>query len=374
MTTMQALTTALSARVPTVLWGAPGSGKTSAIRSMAEVSTLPLEVVIASIREPSDFAGLPVVTDEGSVRFAPPLWARRLAEAGHGLLFLDELSTAPPAVQAALLRVVLERTVGDLELPAGVTIVAAANPPDQAADGWELSGPLSNRFCHLDWSLDVKAWSNGMLGGFERAEVAELDPAVVETAAIAHRARIGGFLVAHATLLSAPPGDAVSAGRAWPSPRTWTMAATLLAAAELVGVDRTTTSMLVAGAVGPGAAREYLAWVEEASLPDPEEALADPESFVLPERGDRAYAALSAIVAAVRTDPTPERWASAWRAIAVGVDAGRADLAVAVMRPLIEIRPGGALPPRSALATVTPVLRDAGLLDRLMSPDGSSDR
>jgi len=54
------------------------------------------------------------------VRFAPPSWALRLAEAGHGLLFLDELSTAPPAVQAALLRVVLERAVGDLMLPDAV--------------------------------------------------------------------------------------------------------------------------------------------------------------------------------------------------------------------------------------------------------------
>ena len=73
------------------------------------------------------------------MRCAPGLgW--RLAEAGRGLLFLDELSTAPPAVQAALLRVVLERVVGDLTLPDEVAVVAAANPPDQAADGWDLSG------------------------------------------------------------------------------------------------------------------------------------------------------------------------------------------------------------------------------------------
>jgi MoxR-like ATPase len=68
-------------------------------------------------------------------------WARRLTDAGHGLLFLDELTTAPPAVQAAMLRVVLERAVGDVELPASVRIVAAANPAEQAADGWELTAP-----------------------------------------------------------------------------------------------------------------------------------------------------------------------------------------------------------------------------------------
>src|SRR6201997_3904781 len=146
----EALGVAVAARVPVLLWGAPGTGKTSAIRAMAEAMNLPCETVIASIREPSDFAGLPVITD-GTVHFAPPRWAQRLAAAGTGILFLDELSTAPPAVQAALLRVVLERTVGDLTLPDDVAVVAAANPPEQAADGWDLSAPLANRLCPPAW-------------------------------------------------------------------------------------------------------------------------------------------------------------------------------------------------------------------------------
>src|SRR5262245_60548056 len=97
---------AVAARVPVLLWSAPGTGKTSAIRALADAMEWPCEVVIASIREPSDFAGLPVVAGAdhaaASVHFAPPLWARRLAEQRRGLLFLDEISTAPPAVQAAL--------------------------------------------------------------------------------------------------------------------------------------------------------------------------------------------------------------------------------------------------------------------------------
>ena len=160
---VEALGVAVAARVPVLLWGAPGTGKTSAIRAMAEAMGLPCETVIASIREPSDFAGLPIVAGD-SVRFAPPMWARRLADAGHGLLFLDELSTAPPAVQAALLRVVLERAVGDLILPDQVAVVAAANPPEQAADGWDLSAPLANRLCHLTWHTDPRAVADGLAG------------------------------------------------------------------------------------------------------------------------------------------------------------------------------------------------------------------
>jgi MoxR-like ATPase len=151
---VEALGVAVAARVPVLLWGAPGTGKTSAIRAMAGAMDLPCETVIASIREPSDFAGLPIVVG-GEVRFAPPAWARRLAEAGRGVLFLDELSTAPPAVQAALLRVVLERAVGDLTLPDEVAVVAAANPPEQAADGWDRCCPTGGRrrrSCPAAWS------------------------------------------------------------------------------------------------------------------------------------------------------------------------------------------------------------------------------
>src|SRR3954465_13039585 len=172
-TATAALGTAAAARVPVLLWGAPGTGKTSAIRAMAAAAGWPCETVIASIREPSDFAGLPIVRD-GGVDLAPPRWAVRLAASGRGVVFFDEVSTAPPAVQAALLRVVLERTVGDLELPDGVTVVAAANPPEQAAGGGELSPPLANRFCHLDWPLDARALADGFSGGWTAPVAPEL--------------------------------------------------------------------------------------------------------------------------------------------------------------------------------------------------------
>ena len=171
-----ALGLAMAARVPALLWGAPGTGKSSVVRAVAQGLGWPCQVVIASIREPSDFAGLPVVSGSG-VRFAPPTWATDLAAAGHGVLFLDEISTAPPAVQAALLRVVLERTVGDLRLPDDVVVVAAANPPEQAADGWDLSAPLANRFCHLDWSIDAVEVAEGFTVGFTVATPPQPGPA-----------------------------------------------------------------------------------------------------------------------------------------------------------------------------------------------------
>src|SRR4051812_49613488 len=106
-TVAEALGLALTARVPVLLWGAPGTGKTSVVRALAGAAGWPCETVIASLREPSDFAGLPVVTPSANgsgpaVVLAPPRWAERLVAAGTGLLFFDEISTAPPAGQAAL--------------------------------------------------------------------------------------------------------------------------------------------------------------------------------------------------------------------------------------------------------------------------------
>src|SRR3954463_7806584 len=215
-TATAALGTAVAARVPVLLWGAPGTGKTSAVRALAAARGWACETVIASIREPSDFAGLPIVVD-GGVRFAPPTWARRLAEGGPSVLFLDEISTAPPAVQPALLRVVLERGVGDLDLPAEVAVVAAANPPEQAADGWDLSAPLANRLCHLAWQTEPRAVADGLAGGWS-APVVPVLPEGWQAEEILARGLVAAFLHVRPGLACAPPSDATAAGRGWAAP------------------------------------------------------------------------------------------------------------------------------------------------------------
>ena len=355
---VEALGVAVAARVPVLLWGAPGTGKTSAIRAMAQIMGLPCETVIASIREPSDFAGLPIVVGD-EVRFAPPAWARRLAEAGHGLLFLDELSTAPPAVQAALLRVVLERAVGDLMLPDAVAVVAAANPPELAADGWDLSAPLANRLCHLAWDIDPRAVADGLAGGWAPPAVPALPPGWAAEVGLA-LALVAAFLHVRPALACAPPSDAASSGRGWPSPRTWEMAARLWAASGAAGAGEEARSALVRGAVGDGAGIEFLAWLIEMDLPDPEAVLADPSSFVLPARGDRAYAAVAAVAAVVAASPTPQRWTAGWQVLGKAA-ATAPDVAAVAARVLARCRPDG-VPLPAEVHLFAPVLRDAGLL------------
>ncbi|SDW41116.1 MoxR-like ATPase [Amycolatopsis xylanica] len=338
---LEALTLAVSADLPVLLWGEPGIGKTAALNQLAEAVELPLTTVIASVHEPSDFAGLPVVGDDPAVQgvpMAPPDWAVRLVRAGRGLLFLDELSTAPPAVQAALLRVVLERRVGALRLPPGVRIVAAANPRSSAADGWELSPPLANRFVHLHWTYDHDVVVRGLGGTWPKAELPRLNRARLPEAVTFARRAVCGLLAARPGLVHQLPKSEARRGGAWPSPRSWEMTLRLVAFATAADASRDVLSMLVRGTVGDGPGLELLASMDRMDLPDPETLLADPASAVLPERGDLRQTVLDGVVEAVRKRPDQDRWNAAWSLLVLALDTGAPDLVVVPAATLAALR------------------------------------
>ncbi|QIS04118.1 AAA domain-containing protein [Nocardia brasiliensis] len=328
---LAALALAVAADLPVLLWGEPGIGKTAALTQLAADLDLPLTTVIASVHEPSDFSGLPIIGDDPAahgVPMAPPDWAVQLVRAGRGLLFLDELSTAPPAVQAALLRLVLERRIGTLRLPPGVRIVAAANPRSCAADGWELSPPLANRFVHLQWTHDHDVVVRGLGGVWPHATLPRLAPArLTEAVAFARRA-VCVLLAARPALVHQLPSSEARRGGPWPSPRSWEMTLRLIAFATAAGSSRDVLSLLVRGTVGDGPGFELLASLDRMDLPDPETLLADPWSAELPERGDLRQAVLDGVVAAVRKRPEQSRWDAAWAILVRALETGAPDLVV----------------------------------------------
>ncbi|BCY12196.1 MoxR family ATPase [Actinoplanes sp. L3-i22] len=340
-TQLEALTLAVAADLPVLLWGEPGIGKTAALNQLAATLDLPLTTVIASVHEPTDFSGLPVIGADPAVHgvpMAPPDWAVRLANSGRGLLFLDELSTAPPAVQAALLRLVLERRVGALTLPPGVRIVAAANPRGSAADGWELSAPLANRFVHLQWTYDHEVVLRGLGGTWPRAALPTLDREKLAEAVAYARRGVTELLTGRPKLVHQLPQSETKRGGPWPSPRTWEMAVRLIAFGNAAGTSREVLSMLVRGVVGDGPGLELLAVLDRVDLPDPEALLADPGAAVLPERGDLRQAVLEAIVEAVRRNADRKRWEAAWTLLVKALDGGAPDLVVVPAGNLADLR------------------------------------
>ncbi|MFG3621193.1 AAA family ATPase [Nocardia sp. NPDC047654] len=340
-TQLEALALAVAADLPVLLWGEPGIGKTAALTQLATDLDLPLTTVIASVHEPSDFSGLPVIGNdpaEQGVPMAPPDWAVRLVRAGRGLLFLDELSTAPPAVQAALLRLVLERRIGAVQLPPGVRIVAAANPRSSAADGWELSPPLANRFVHLQWVHDHDVVVRGLGGTWPHATLPQLAPERLSEAVAFARRAVCTLLAARPALVHQIPSTDTRRGGPWPSPRSWEMTLWLIAFATAAGSSRDVLSLLVRGTVGDGPGFELLAGLDRMDLPDPEALLADPAGAALPERGDLRQAVLDGVVAAVRKRPEKSRWDAAWALLVKASATGAPDLIVVPATTLATLR------------------------------------
>lgn len=217
-------------------------------------------------------------------------------------------------------------------------MVAAANPPSSAADGWHLSPPLANRFVHLQWTHDPRTVARGLAGTWPAVPLPLIDPARVPSAVARARGVVSGFLTARPGLAHHLPGDAESRGRAWPSPRTWEMAMRLLAVGYAAGSDQKAVAAAVVGAVGDGAGLELLAYLEQLDLPDPDRVLANPEAFALPKRGDRQLAFLTAVVSAVQSDLTRRRWEAGWTVLAKAVDAGVPDVAARAAADLAALR------------------------------------
>jgi hypothetical protein len=355
-TTVTAIDACGRAKVPTLLLSDPGMGKSSLVRGLAAASGVICETVLGSIREPADIAGLPVVRDSGVV-LEPPAWASRLAEARAGFLFLDEITTCPPAVQAAMLAVALDRTVGDLRLPGDVVIVGGANPPDRAADGWEIAAPLANRFCHLPFEPSVTEWLDGITTGWRTAPASRAIAA--EPARIAaQRAAVAGFIYTRPDLLHAYPETGAGAGAAWPSRRTWQMTADSLA--HVRDDDTAAGQAIIFGLVGEGAGIEYLTWRKTAGLPDPEQVIADPAIVDWSARPDIVWAVLSGVVAWAASRRTVDAWRDAWGPLVYAAEHGAEDVAAAAARTLGRSRPARAAIP-AAVRRFRPILVAAGL-------------
>lgn len=361
--TITALGTALIARVPVLLWGPPGQGKTSVIESLGDDLGLHVETVIASLHEPADFAGLPMLDPaNGSTRLLPPAWARRVAGTDQpSVVFYDEISTTPPATQAALLRPILTGWVGDLRLPPDTCSVAAANPPEIAADGWDLAPPLANRFVHLDWSLPADVVSNGFTSGWPRVPLPAVDPDLVEQRTVAAKTLVGTFLRARPELVTRMPASSEESGRAFPTPRSWEMGARLHGAATAAGFSDAVILLLLNGSVGVAAAAEFLEFVRRLDLPDPEHLLKDPSGYEVPlRRADQVFATAAAVYTAMTTDPAPDRWLACGTILAKIADAGLADIAYLHARRWADpaTRPPGCQPTADQARALMPILTE----------------
>lgn len=259
-------------RLPLMLWGPPGVGKSARIRQLAQtLGTHLIELRLAQLSAP-DLRGSARI-EAGHTRWYPPACLPGPNASAEGILLLDELTTATPGVRVAAYQLILNRRLGEYRLPTGWWVCAAGQHPSDCAAASEIPVPLLNHFVHRRIEPDLEQWTTWALH-------AQIDP------------RIVGFLHFKPDFLYAPPPNG-NPGRqepGFPTPRSWAFVNSLLQV-ELLRVDN------LAGAVGQAAAEAFSAYLTlSRNLPNLDEILRQPELASLPERS-LGYTVVVALIA-----------------------------------------------------------------------------
>jgi len=147
-------------RIPVFVWGSPGIGKSSIIRQIAEEQGLTCIDLRLSLLDPTDLKGIPFFDNSThEAVWASPNFLPKDPDS-KGILFLDEINTAPPSVQASAYQLVLDRKVGDYTLPEGWSIVAAGNHESDRGVVYRMPPALANRFVHLEMEVGFEEWKS----------------------------------------------------------------------------------------------------------------------------------------------------------------------------------------------------------------------
>ena len=231
------------------MWGAPGIGKSDIVKQIADAEGREVIDIRLPLREPTDIKGIPYYNSkENNMVWAAPA-ELPTDEKSTAIVFLDELNSAAPAVQAAAYQLILNRRVGQYHLPKGVSIVAAGNRDSDKGVTYRMPAPLANRFVHLEMRVDFDDWSMW-------ATENHIDPQVVGYVSFAKQ-DLYDF-------------DPKSGSRSFATPRSWAFVSQLLTDT----LQDNTLTDLVAGAVGEGLAMKFMAHRKiAADLPNPTDIL-----------------------------------------------------------------------------------------------------
>ncbi len=284
----EALHALIGERVPLHIWGACGVGKSQIVAQVATDLDYDFLDVRAVQLDPVDLRGLPRIAAD-QTEWAPP---RFLPNTGKGILFLDELTSAPQMTQAGCYQLVLDRKLGEYRLPDGWVVIAAGNPASERGVHFAMPRPLRNRFVHLELEADLDDWCKWAVKACVRPEIIaflRFKPDLLHTA------------------------DATSDANAWPTPRSWEMASNVLSGiarrqktALLAGTSEF-EAQLLDGTVGQAAASELVAFLRLfRQLPSIDEILLNPATAPVPTETS-AQIAIATALGRVMTDSSVGR-------------------------------------------------------------------
>jgi hypothetical protein len=239
---------------PVFLWGPPGIGKSEVVAGITEELGGHMIDLRLGQMEPTDLRGIPYFNkDKGVMDWAPPIDLPDEELASQYpivVLFLDEMNSAAPSVQAAGYQLILNRRMGKYRLPDNVVIVAAGNRESDKGVTYRMPAPLANRFLHLEMRPDFESWQTWAVTNKIHKDV------------------VGYLSFAKQDLMDFDPR---SSSRSFATPRTWTFVSEFLQDEDASAAELTD---LVAGLVGEGLAVKFMAHRKVAGqMPKPEDIL-----------------------------------------------------------------------------------------------------
>ena len=304
---IQALELLVNRKRPAFLWGPPGVGKSDIIAQVAKRLDMQLVDRRAATMGPTDAQGFPCPdTIEGVMKwlppdFLPPMMIKKevttttgkgktaktttsiemVPNDSKGILFLDELNQAVPAIQATLYQLLLDRRIGNYTLPDGWSILAAGNRESDRANAQRMPSALALRLVHLDYDINVDDWCEWAL---EQGDM-------VPTELLAFIRFKPGLLHKF------DPSQRVS-----PNPRSWVFVGQLTHSK----LDAIVETELFNGAVGEGPATEYRAFLQiYRDLPTVNSIKLNPDTVPIPSSPAVNYALTAALAAATEKDTFP---------------------------------------------------------------------
>lgn len=292
-TNLESIKAAIQASIPVMLVGAPGTGKTATIQKLARDMDYKLITIVGSRLDPTDVSGLPKAEkmyekSDGSpvygTVYLSPWWQITTLKEKKVILFFDEFSNTPPSVRASLLTLLQSREFANGEkMPEETVMIAAMNASDQAADGYELDLPTTNRFFFIDWKPGNMSWYEGMLNAWGEK---------VSDEEMMWRSKIVSFLKDNPSFIHKEPHDASSVDvygldsrdsnqmevfrSAWASQRSWDK---LSQALPFAGERTQVQDKLIQGLVGFSASSRFREWLQKNDNINPMKVMESPESF-----------------------------------------------------------------------------------------------
>lgn len=284
------LKTLIPQRLPVLLKGSPGIGKTDLVKQVAAELDYDLIIAHPVVDEPIDYKGLPFVVD-GEARFLPFGNLRSIIEADRPTIyFLDDLGQSLPTVQAACMQLLLNRSINDHPVSDHVTFIAATNRREDKAGVSGILEPVKSRFVTiLEINPDKDDWIEWAI---EHDMPSELIAFIGWRPALLNDFR--------------PTQDITNS----PSPRTVANAGHIYNAirhSEEFKDDRSRKFALheaIKGACGDGFATEFMGFLDVyQSLPSLKEALENPDGVNMPGNDELSAQYAFACLLAEETPP-----------------------------------------------------------------------